>query len=734
MSINESVVFSADELTELCGEGYFNVLMKKLGELLSADYTFVARVLEDNHAETVSLWGKGELLPVMRYDLQGTPCEDLRCAGEACILNGVVERYPDDTLLRDMSIEGYIGITLQDIDGQVIGILSALFETPIDNVDVEQISRYFNTFAVRASRELERIKYEHLLKTEIAQLQEKNDRLLIAQQVYDFSKDGIIITNAENQIVYVNASLEEMSGFSMDELQGENPRILSAGQHGGDFYQQLWHDLSAKGHWRGEFLNRSKTGQIYPVFTSISLIPDNAGDAKHYVAIHRDITSEKEAQVLISYQATHDSLTGLLNRYEFNAQMERELINIKARGNSGAFISLDVDDFKSVNDTQGHGVGDLLLQAIARRIKNCVGEGDILARLGGDEFAIFTEFTEIHSVENKVSDLLDCFKPAIEIDGLRLRCGTSIGVSIFPDDGADTGELFKCSDQAMYQAKNAGGSTYAFFTPELRVAAERHQDIRMRLADALEQGRIEVKYQPIINLASGKIGRCEALVRWTDPELGVVRPDEFIEIAEHSGLIQQLGYQVVKQALSDIYQINSALREPIGVAINRSPQEFMDLSETGDYLDELAMKAGVAPELVTIELTESLMMKDPKLAERQLNLLKADGFRLSLDDFGTGYSSLAYLKHFPFDVLKVDRSFVSDIASDKDDYLLVKTILEMGSNLGMHSVAEGVETAEQLALVTELGCECVQGYFFSPPISRDELLNYIGTQFPELMA
>ena len=710
------------------------MLMKKLGELLCADYTFVARVLGDNQAETVSLWGKGELLPVIRYDLNGTPCEDLRCVGEACILNDVVERYPDDHLLRDMGIEGYIGITLQDINGQVIGILSALFETPIDSADVDQISSYFSTFAIRASRELERIKYEHLLKTEIAQLQEKNDRLQIAQQVYDFSKDGIIITNAENHIVYVNASLEEMSGFSMAELEGENPRILSAGQHGGEFYQQLWQDLSTKGHWRGEFLNRSKTGQVYPVFTSISLIPDDAGDAKHYVAIHRDITSEKEAQVLISYQATHDSLTGLLNRYEFNAQMERELINIKTRGNMGAFISLDVDDFKSVNDTQGHGVGDLLLQSIAQRIKDCVGDGDILARLGGDEFAIFTEFTEIHSVENKVSDLLGCFKPAIEIEGLRLRCGTSIGVSIFPDDGGDTRELFKCSDQAMYQAKNAGGSTYAFFTPELRVAAERHQDIRMRLADALEQGRIEVKYQPIINLASGKIGRCEALVRWTDPELGVVRPDEFIEIAEHSGLIQQLGYQVVKQALSDIYQINSALREPIGVAINRSPQEFMDLSETGDYLDELAMKAGVAPELVTIELTESLMMKDPKLAERQLNLLKADGFRLSLDDFGTGYSSLAYLKHFPFDVLKVDRSFVSDIASDKDDYLLVKTILEMGSNLGMHSVAEGVETAEQLALVTELGCECVQGYFFSEPISRDELLNYIGTQFPELMA
>lgn len=730
MSIDESVVFSADELSELCGEGYFNVLMKKLSQLISADYTFVARIVDQNTAETVSFWGNETLYPSIQYSLKGTPCEDLRCRGGYCVLRNVANEYPTDKFLKDLSAEGYIGITLNDEHGDVIGILSALYCSPIPHERVDLISRYFMSFANRSSRELERIKYEHMLKHEIKDLQQTNDRLQIAQQVYDFSKDGIIVTNAQNEIVYVNASLEVMSGYSLAELEGRNPRILSSGQQDKLFYKDLWSDLSRKGYWQGEFWNRSKEGDLYPVFTCISKIPDEQGGVKSYVAIHRDITSEKEAQALIAYQATHDSLTGMLNRYEFNEQLDRELIKVNVRKNQGAFITLDVDDFKSINDTQGDRFGDMLLQMIARRIKGCVQDGDIIARLGGDEFAIFTEFTEMHTVEQLINDLLDVFKPTFEFQALRLRCNTSIGVSIYPQDAVDCHDLFRCSDQALYQAKNAGGATYAFFTPELRVAAERHQQVRLRLADAIEQGQIEVRYQPIINLSSGAVARVEALARWTDDVLGVVRPDEFIEIAEHSGLIQPLGCQIAEKALNDLARINTHLNRPIGVSINRSPQEFVELADEYDVLPDLAKSAGVPPELISIELTESLMMKDPVLAKKQLSLLKEAGFKLSLDDFGTGYSSLAYLKNFPFDVLKVDRSFVSDITEDKDDYVLVKTILEMAKNLGMHSVAEGVETEGQLALVEQLGCECVQGYFYSPAVGVEELLSYIAEHFP----
>ncbi|MDI3325799.1 EAL domain-containing protein [Pontibacterium granulatum] len=730
MSINESVVVSADELSELCGEGYFNVLMKKLSQLIDADYTFVARILDSSTAETVSLWGNGTLHPAIKYHLKGTPCEDLRCSGESCILYNVAEQYPADQFLKDLSVEGYIGITLSDERGEVIGILSALFCKPIPRDQVESITRYFMSFANRASRELERIKYERMLKNEIQGLQATNDRLQIAQQVYDYSKDGIIVTNADNEIVYVNASLEAMSGYTLSELEGQDPRVLSSGQQDRLFYKGLWNDLAYKGYWQGEFWNRNKEGELYPVFTCISRIPDEHGRVKSYVAIHRDITSEKEAQALIAYQATHDALTGMLNRYEFNGQLDRELFKVRVRKNQGAFITLDVDDFKSINDTQGHSIGDVLLQMIAKRIKDCVREGDIIARLGGDEFAIFTEFTDMHIVEQLISDLLDAFRPAFEFEALRLRCNTSIGVSIFPQDAVDSHELFKCSDQALYEAKNSGGATYAFFTPELRVAAERHQEVRLRLADAIEQGLIEVKYQPIVNLVSGRMVRVEALARWTDEVLGPVRPDEFIEIAEHSGLIQLLGCQIAEIAINDLARINTHLNQPIGVSINRSPQEFVELADEYDVLPDLAKQAGVSPDLISIELTESLMMKDPVLAQRQLSQLKEAGFKLSLDDFGTGYSSLAYLKNFPFDVLKVDRSFVNDITEDEGDYVLVKTILEMAKNLGMHSVAEGVETEGQLALVEQLGCECVQGYFYSPAVSVEELLEYIAEYFP----
>lgn len=731
MSIQDTLTLTADELHEFCGEGYFNVLVSKLSELIGSDYTYVAQIFDDtNEAETVSFFGGGAFFPTVKYDLKGTPCEDLRCNGDACILSGVADAYPTDTFLKDLAIEGYLGIVLRDNSEAVIGILSALFKHPILPEDQNKIRDYFLAFSTRSSNELERIKYESMLKDEISQLQEKNDRLKIAQQIYDFSRDGIIVTDANNNIVYINTSLSKISGYTSDELQGHNPRILNSGIQDKAFYQTIWAELEQNGYWQGELWNRHKNGNIYPVSTSISKIPDDKGHIKFYVAIHRDISKEKKTENLIKYQATHDSLTGMLNRYEFNQQLEQLILELKDLGQRGAFITLDLDDFKSINDTQGHDTGDKLLQRIADRINNCISKEDLIARLGGDEFSIFCPLTTNQEIEGLIERLLKSFKSVFEFEGLRLRSSTSIGISFFPDDADNAHELFKCSDQALYKAKRDGGANYAFYSPELGVAAVRHHELRLHLADAIEQKALTVNYQPIVDLVSNQVVRCEALARWTDPQLGTISPDEFIEVAEHSGLISQLGLVIAEKALSELKTINSMLKSPMRLSINRSPAEITDLLNGEDFLTSLIESTRTPIELIAVELTENFMVKDPVQAEFILSQMKDKGFKLLLDDFGTGYSSLAYLKRFPFDVLKIDRSFISDLSDSEDSYLLVKTVLEMAKNLGLECVAEGVESHRQLEILKEMGCRYIQGYYYAKPVNCEALIRYISEYFP----
>ena len=725
MTINESVLLSGKELSELCGEGYINVLLKKLCSMINADYTYVARIIEDKEAETVAFWGDNTFYPPIRYSLEGTPCEDLRCVGSACIISDITTSYPTDQFLKDLSIQGYLGIALRNKKGKPIGILSALFKTPIDPTETDNILNFFHSVAKRSSGELERIKYEHVLKHEIEELQEKNNKLEIAQQVYEFSQDGIIITDSDNNIIFVNKALVQMSGYSTEDLLGFNPAILSCNEQNKLFYDTLWSQLLEQGHWLGEFKNQTKNGRQYPASTSISIIPDENGDIKNYVAIFRDTSEEKKAQKFISYQTTHDNLTDLYNRYEIDKRIHEQLAMLDKQEMSGAFLLLDIDDFKVINDIQGHHIGDVLLKKIADRLKSFITKDCIFGRLGGDEFAFFINFSDTKDVQLLIDSILSVFLHKFDLESFKFKCNVSIGVSIYPEDAKSSHDLFSRADQALHIAKKSSGSKYSFFTPELQIAAERKHEVSLRLTDAIEKNAIAVKYQPIINLTSGNLVRVEALARWNDSKLGEVSPIEFIDIAEQTGQINKLGYQIANKALKGLFTINSTFSKQIGISINRSAGEFNEENEQLESLSQLAAQAKIPKDLIAIEITESLLMEAPELAKLQLNTLKENGFHLALDDFGTGFSSLAYLRSFPFDILKIDKSFVNDITINNEAYLLVKTIIDMSKNLGLHSVAEGVETKEQLNILRELGCDCIQGYYFSKPLDLQSMIDFI---------
>ena len=733
MSTKNTLQTAVQEVSHLSGDNYFVLLVEKLATLVKADYTFISRLeAQDTLSQTIAAWGKGQIIDNFSYALADSPCHDLTSEDVCCFPAKIVDRYPHDQMLVDMNIESYLGIALHDGEGKVIGLLVALFEHELELKREEMLKDIFLVFSLRAAVEIERYSYEQQLKERIEQLESKNKELRIAQQIYDYTHDGIIVSDENNLITYVNHAIRTQSGYEYQELLGKNPKIMSSGSHKPVFYEEMWGKILDKGFWQGELLNRDNKGQTFPVMTSISSIPGVDGQTVNYVAIYRDISEQKEAQQLISYQATHDQLTNLYNRYEFKGQLKQRLVHANRQGEIGALFFLDIDNFKLINDTLGHIAGDILLKQIGQRLKNTLRDDDLLARLGGDEFSIFATVNDSATIDILANKVLMLFNEPFVLDkGREIRATTSIGICLYPTDTQDPDELLASADQALFSAKKFGRNNFSYFTNELRSKALREQQVQQRLKIALENELLDVHFQPIMDVGTGAISHLEALARWNDAELGQVFPDEFISVAEHSGMIGRLGLQIAKKAIIYTQRLSAIRGKPLQVSINRSALEFELLSDGLDPLFALVTELDFDPSCLCIEVTESLMMKNPEMAQVSLKRLKDFGFSLSMDDFGKGYSSLSYLKYFTFDSLKIDRSFVRDINEDQDDFILVKTIIEMAHNFGMKTIVEGVETQAQLDVVRALGCDYVQGYLLTPALDLEKINAYLNTYNPQ---
>jgi diguanylate cyclase (GGDEF)-like protein/PAS domain S-box-containing protein len=732
MPIQNTLQTAVQEVSYLSGDNYFLRLVEKLAVLVKADYTFISRLeAEDTLSQTVAVWGKGQLIDNFCYDLSGTPCQDLTSESVCCFPSKISTLYPQDQMLVDMNIESYLGVALYDGEGKVIGLLVALFEDEIELKDEDMLKDVLLVFSLRAAVELERYNDEQQLKERIQQLESKNKQLRIAQQIYDYTHDGIIVSDENNLITYANHAIRTQSGYGHQELLGNNPKIISSGLHEHEFYASMWEKILDKGFWQGELLNRDKNGRTFPVLTSISSIPGADGHTANFVAIYRDISEKKEAEELISYQASHDQLTSLYNRYEFKGRLKQRLAHANRQNETGALLFLDIDNFKLINDTLGHIAGDILLKKIGQRLKSNLRDDDLLARLGGDEFSIFATVDDSKTIDLLANKILMLFNEPFELDkGREVRATTSIGICLYPSDTQDPDELLASADQALYSAKDYGRNNFSYFSNELRAKASREQQVQQRLQLAIENEWLDVHLQPIVDANTGEINHLEALARWHDVELGQVSPEEFIAVAEHSGMIRRLGLQITKKAIIYTQRLNAISNKPLQVSINRSALEFELLNDESDPLFDLVTQLGFDPSYLCIEVTESLMLKNPEKAEASLNRLRKHGFSLSIDDFGKGYSSLSYLKHFTFDSLKVDRSFVDEIDKDKDNFILVNTIIEMAHNFGMKTVIEGVETQTQLDVVQKLGCDYVQGYLLTPALNFENISAYLNNYNP----
>ncbi|MHB0777189.1 EAL domain-containing protein [Halomonas sp. WWR20] len=597
------------------------------------------------------------------------------------------------TLLRDRDFR-HLGVL--DAGGELCGLLS--FADIVASIEYEMVDQLKEALTER----------DHALRA-------SSEHLRLAQRVINASVDGIIITDAHGIIQSVNPSFTTLTGYSAEEAVGKTPGILSSGRQDGAFYRRMWSALLEQDYWQGEIWNRRKNGEIYPEWLTITAIRDDEGELQQFAAIFSDISDRKRQEAQIHRLAYFDDLTGLANRRLFLDRLGQALASAHRHQHRMGVLFLDLDLFKRINDTLGHHIGDQVLRDIARRLHVGVGEGESVARLGGDEFTILVpELTELAHLERLSERLiLEVCRP-LDVLGHQLGVSASVGISVYPEDGDTPDRLLKHADTAMYRAKEAGRNQFRFYTAYMGQHNRNELTLEHSLRRALDKQALELVYQPKVSLNDGHLAGFEALLRWNDPELGVVSPAQFIPLAEKLGMIERIGSWVLDQVCAQQATWKNLRRVPI--AVNVSASQLSEERFVDDLENRLA-RFSLPSTLLELELTESCLIPDHSdVTQRVLHRLQALGVRLSVDDFGTGYSSLSYLRRLPIDTLKIDASFVHDLPNSREDSQIIRAMIAMANALGLEVIAEGVETAAQATFLREEGCAIGQGYWLSHPL------------------
>ena len=628
--------------------------------------------------------------------------EDFEQVSGAFVLNLIVPEYRQ---------------AYADMHEQVLAGASLLLEYEIIGLKGER--RWMETHAV-PMKDAEGKVCQLAVTRDISQRKENENQLRIAATVFEL-QEGMMVTDAETTILRVNKAFTEITGYTAEEVIGKTPKLLKSGRQPPAFYEALWRSINSLGEWEGEIWNRRKSGEDYPQYMMIKAVKDLNSKVTHYVGTLMDITHRKAAADKIEHLAFYDPLTGLPNRQLLHDRLKPALANSSRSGLHGALLFIDLDNFKGLNDTLGHDMGDLLLQQVAERLVSCVREVDTVARLGGDEFVVMLEdlnadiLVAIKQAEHIGEKVLGVINQPFQLLAHNYISTPSIGITLFKGQDESLDQLLKQADIAMYQAKTSGRNTLCFFDPKMQENVLAKVSMQADLRQALDQQQFELYYQIQVD-AAGQVLGAEALIRWLHPERGLVPPNDFISLAEEIGMIQAIGHWVLEKACD---QIQAWQQEPLigelSLSVNVSPKQFFQ-ADFVNQVQSLIQRYAINPRLLKLELTESILIENIEDTIATMNQLGAIGVQFSLDDFGTGYSSLQYLKKLPLNQLKIDQSFVRDLAIDSGDQAIVRTIIAMAKSLGLNVIAEGVETLEQRQFLLDSECVHFQGYLFSRPV------------------
>lgn len=559
------------------------------------------------------------------------------------------------------------------------------------------------------------------IEDEVMERRKSEEGLRRAAAVFETATESIVVVSSAGIILDVNLAFSVATGLNRSEVVGRNADMLATNRHSTGFFRSIIDDVARVGKWEGEIWIQCKAGKSIPAWVSVGCAINEQGNVERVVVVFNDMTERKRSEAVIAHQANYDMLTKLPNRYLFRDRFRRALLRAKRDHSSVGLMFIDLDQFKKINDTLGHAAGDEALRLVAARINQALRDSDTATRLGGDEFAvILPEIQNASDVDVVAQRILLGIAVPMEVHNQDVVMTASIGAALYPTDSDNDEDLLRDADSAMYRSKQSGGNTLAFFTEEMNESAARRFQVETQLWKALELEEFEVSYQPIVALPEARMVGVEALLRWENSELGFVSPDEFIPVAERSGLIVSIGAWVLETACRQVKAWHDADWPALRLAVNLSPREV----ERGDAVESVQNaleRSGLPAEYLEVEVTERVLLDDVDRVVAIFNRIKELGVRLCIDDFGTGYSSLSYLQSFPFDVLKIDRAFVHGAVGHEDGISLLRAIISMAESLHLEVVAEGVETCEQMDLLSELGCGFAQGYLFCRPMSAESL-------------
>jgi len=694
------------------GNEFFLALVQHLAQALDVQYALVTECVDPamRKLRTLGFYAHGTVQPNFEYLLAGTPCEIVMEQGGECYFPEQLQhRFPNDADLVTMGAHSYLGVPLDDPSGRPLGHMCVLDVRPMH--DLLWAAKIMSVFAARAAAELRR---------ERAEQQTRKLSSAVEQ-----TADAVLITDRHGSIEYVNRAFEQISGYSAAEAVGQRPNLVKSGEHDATYYQRLWNTLHAGDVYRDVLVNRRKDGELYYEEKTITPLRDAAGVITHFVSTGKDITERMHSQERLHYMAHHDALTKLPNRALLLDRLTQSLAYARWHRRLVAVMFLDLDRFKRINDTLGHAAGDQLLRALALRLKATLRERDTVARFGGDEFVMLLDDVasekDVALLANKV---LEAMTQPYQIDAHAFHLTASIGISLYPGDGQDTGTLLRNADIAMYRAKDLGKNTYQFYSAEMSHRAFERLALEGSLRRALEQKEFVIYYQPQVNMATQELLGMEALLRWQHPELGLLAPADFLALLEETGLIIAVGDWVLRSACEQARAWCNAGLAPVRVAVNLSGHQLRQANFCAT-VTQLLKTYHLPNGCLELEITENVLMQDAERALSALAQVDRTCIRVAIDDFGTGYSSLGYLKRFPIDTLKIDRSFVRDITTDPQDAAIVRSVIAMARSLNLEVIAEGVEHEEQLAFLRNEQCHIIQGYFISPPLPAPEATAFL---------